>query len=572
MNAQAPRLPRIDVAYEDELLGSWFARIAKRHDGPWQQVLEWSGYAPQKWGHPDIRLPEDRFLKLLNILNTNFIEALTQHTTWPYWAALNASDKMIEVEGERLPLLRPFGRQPPTFKAKTREGKYWFCALCWQEDAAKAIDPYWRRSHQLPSAFVCTKHKCMLVSDCVNCGRQPVSNREPNLPGPGICSCGVLPSTARFPSERMRPALEQLAKFSLDMAANGLPNWTGPAMRTHIGSIIRKRWPHHRNLTNSALNALEEFGFRRFGDQWILDLQDCASTEQALVVKDDFSYWSAPAIACVLVVSGLSLAELISGVHEATPSRAISRGGRTPNMAASKALEKSKASLLDAYALNAKANFSHNNRYHYQRVVLLDPNWLVENLKLSPESVFIPSIEEDRRDIEARVAVATSLGRIRIQPSVIRANLRDSEWLGKLLKNNGKRNGRTPENSLTIEGYREAVTRVKERQSCPCRVQNLEVARELAISFHSLYHFCRNNSSCRQVLDEANKDWVERKIRWGLRELISRGEYVSHSKFLREMALGQRKGVRGLLDQVCRAEPQLAANLITRALDTRMDS
>ncbi|OJD60899.1 TnsD family Tn7-like transposition protein [Bacillus sp. NH11B] len=150
--------------YPDELLYSVLARYHV-----------WSGNTSPKmtteelFGKRTFRSVWDLPANLNSLLNQlgsywDADQLIYNHTMYPYYAAFllpkqakQVKKSMLDSKGSTIHTR--IGISASNVKLKT---KLWVCSDCIKEDIGTYGETYWRRGHQAPGVFVCTKHETVL--------------------------------------------------------------------------------------------------------------------------------------------------------------------------------------------------------------------------------------------------------------------------------------------------------------------------------------------------------------------------------------------------------------------------
>lgn len=178
-------LVHLPKPYDDELLHSVLARFL---------VYRGSTTIPELFD-PRFHSRADLPIRLNDIAKSTYltwamsgIDIASQLTLFPFltcYSSPSAKGECLKImlSGERgSRIIRPGKRGDfgATFGIKQAQlglsGWFRFCPICRQEDLAVLGETYWRRSHQLDGALVCTKHNQVLInSPCSRllkaCGR-----------------------------------------------------------------------------------------------------------------------------------------------------------------------------------------------------------------------------------------------------------------------------------------------------------------------------------------------------------------------------------------------------------------
>ncbi|WP_366915600.1 TniQ family protein [uncultured Herbaspirillum sp.] len=165
-------LPYQPAPFEDEILGSWFARL-KLHNTQylWNSfVTTCSGKNPSFAYNFSVfdYLPSDRaqssrlvLKKLFEALRISEMDVENRHSTLPYWRSTQG------------PTHAPFALHrwvgTPTQLHPLFEKLPKFCVDCLASDTQREGEPYRHRAHQLPGVKVCHAHQSLLHTSCPSC-------------------------------------------------------------------------------------------------------------------------------------------------------------------------------------------------------------------------------------------------------------------------------------------------------------------------------------------------------------------------------------------------------------------
>jgi hypothetical protein len=124
------------------------------------------------WGEYQPVKPVSGFEMLLsNLIYEHF--GLSEQPYWShgsgsYYRAFLTESMVKRVNG----LFGSKNYHPNSFLSPdtVKMNKSWcWCPLCVQQDYHEYGVSYWHQSHQIPSTFVCKKHGCLLISECMQC-------------------------------------------------------------------------------------------------------------------------------------------------------------------------------------------------------------------------------------------------------------------------------------------------------------------------------------------------------------------------------------------------------------------
>lgn len=161
--------------YEDELLYSALARYHKRSGNlTYRETLEDvfgnKSIAPSIYLQSSIHNIIDNMPKNFNYTEE---EIIYNHTLYPFYTAFmnkDDSDKVYKL------MLNESGGRANTkvgiIAKGTSKNKYLrFCPKCMEEDIRKYGETYWHRIHQVPEYIVCSKHKTLIQNSSVEINR-----------------------------------------------------------------------------------------------------------------------------------------------------------------------------------------------------------------------------------------------------------------------------------------------------------------------------------------------------------------------------------------------------------------
>ncbi|OEZ61266.1 TniQ family protein [Duganella sp. HH105] len=258
-------IPYIPIAYPDEILGSWLARISF-HNGKktWSEVLLACGFTDNPKPLFDLVDYDEKLGKFLYTLGTSYERIIQELTTLPYWLTFSANN-----DGDILPgtakMKMPLGLRSRKVTCigvlglKRVQGEATspaFCLSCLSDDKKQHGEAYWHRAHQLPNVYFCHIHGCELHDGCPKCGKRALAPARGLVPLPReVCDCGC-----RFDAIELRgkPNATHMAFAKLSAEALNVTNviWGRAEVIFQLKQWFKKQ-KQHKNFI-SLLSA--EFG------------------------------------------------------------------------------------------------------------------------------------------------------------------------------------------------------------------------------------------------------------------------------------------------------------------------
>lgn len=262
-------LPFVPEPYEDEILGSWLARVELVNgSGSWRSLLEYAGY-----GHKlqaslfDLVDFDDRLARFLAGVGVSYDYAMRNMSTLKFWSHLRGTKdwSVPGTDGIVMPARKMTSNVPvgKLFRLGVHVGSAvdkhrWHCPACVEQDVSEGKTPYWRRLHQLPTSFYCVAHHVALQDACYSCG---ASTRPHHKKGWGLlsvmCECGADRRSLSSEKVDVSPFFQRLAKIGADAIRLESAPWC--ARDVHDAAVnlaIRKNGKRVRSYYTTALEAL----------------------------------------------------------------------------------------------------------------------------------------------------------------------------------------------------------------------------------------------------------------------------------------------------------------------------
>ena len=309
-----PILPYIPKVNEDEILGSWFSRIASANQvATWKHLLSHCGYKDKNSYPPvDIALPSEKYEMLCNALGRSYASMTLKMTTLPFWLYFESSHSEFIYDKEiQIPKRIIGGRvNVGGFRLRGNLGNLKYCPCCLKEQVADDKNLYWRRSHQLPIALVCHLHPSMLRSACYHCGRIPMLSHQRMLKMPELqCACGVDLTLSPDSSNKYSEQFQMLSKFANGALNTPLPRWNRSQVQDLALAKIEEKFGSNITVAFDAMEA--HFGFHRYG-KYSLRYLDKETDPRApsFVLQGVPSVWSASTFVAFFVAIGMSPVDL----------------------------------------------------------------------------------------------------------------------------------------------------------------------------------------------------------------------------------------------------------------------
>lgn len=532
-------LPYVPQPYPDEILGSWISRIFLQNgNGAWRPLMEAAGYGSKQQGPLlDVVAHDERLERLLAACGTTYERALTTMTTALFWCSLAGSEEKTVPGAPGLPMpvnrgitlrqLSGLGVGRPTGGATT----LWHCAECIAEDVDSGRQPYWRRSHQLPTVPYCTTHWLPLQDRCHECGLSTLpaaKNRRGVLQS--RCSCGRDLRSVVVPPFDIPGKLKELCILSTQTLTLDAISWNRHAVSDAFRARLSTERTHFRASMASVL--AETFPYAQPNRYGI-----CLSypgTNRSITLNAGPAQTSAPAIAAIVVAAGMSLSQLLDAIKEVS-----ARGKRHPSIRGVD-LHRAQGDVAIARRLFLE-RLSKTNRQPSQLGQVFwflrfhDFEWLVAhsggrtNLHRS-----VPTVEHDRLLLQRHLGDATKPTTSRgIGPAISRATVRDQEWWAEF--KSARRNERTLDRRTTMSdiaskrraAISEAIEGLVASRDRPVRITYGLLGTMTGLTSGQVMLLVTKDAALRSAFSEANASKVRRQLDWALRQLVLKNARIT---------------------------------------------
>lgn len=421
-------LPFLLPPYPDEIFGSWIARNRLHNaDGAWRIFAGNAGTIPF-----DMPTFSPGLESLLERMGMDYEEMLLSLTTLPYWLSFGAGapeDGMLPGTFS-LPLLQSDRSNSHCTKLRKvmvrhrAESLMQYCAHCIESDRAVYGEPFWHRSHQLPTVFYCPKHCVLLRSRCPECG-STITGGMQSLSVcvlPMSCSCGFFLAQGGSPTQ-----LPELVPRLNHISLEALTNRQFLCERRQFREMLRSRLAARGDATALISEALGQ-------------IASCASLHHDRISEERLAWirarskpyvMRAPEMCIIFAALEISLPVALREAEQ-FPRENPGRSYLGQKLGLSVTEKSAKDALLQRRKSHPSM-YVYNRGINYWAVRILAPDWYKANFPHAHGQP-LPTIHEDRTAIQNSLARAnpSSLS----SPSCLgsagqRARIRDGDWLGR---------------------------------------------------------------------------------------------------------------------------------------------
>lgn len=166
--------------YPDEAVGSILLRGRLRTGLELKPFLNWVFDTPGRSSAS--LLLGSNIVRIAAMCGVSASTLLDQHTVFPYATAFQTQDQVTKLRDQLLDkTLNKVGAVAPLVANSAHQGYRRLCLDCVAEDLADLGESYWRRTHQISTVLVCTKHDLPLV-EWVGASPATLSNKGLALP------------------------------------------------------------------------------------------------------------------------------------------------------------------------------------------------------------------------------------------------------------------------------------------------------------------------------------------------------------------------------------------------------
>lgn len=156
-------------AYEDELIYSQLARYYVRTG-----YMSYKNVANELFHNGGARPHVEYFIKFTQealeaiTRNISLEDVILKHTMYPYYARFYPRDVKKAAFEDLMQMGGGIRNMLTGSLRRYGEDRYLrYCPMCVKEDKENYGEPYWHRTHQLPSVNICPKHYCYLCNSTV---------------------------------------------------------------------------------------------------------------------------------------------------------------------------------------------------------------------------------------------------------------------------------------------------------------------------------------------------------------------------------------------------------------------
>lgn len=535
-------LPYVPQHYPDEILGSWLARTALLNGrGAWRTLLEESGFG-RRMEKPLFDMPDfdSRVNNLLNHLGCSYEYALLNLSTFPYWASFERSNtafvkgssevKALVNKGKVVSQLGRVGHQ----SSQSLSLKPYFCSLCLISDLSNYGEPYWHRSHQLPTVYYCPTHHIPLQNKCPNCAISNKTGGKSLMPLPSlVCSCGYDYSK---PVKNLIFSGEiylRLTKVSIAALENKEQNWCAENVKAYF-----------RNLT------LEILGSRK--GQFFLKINEIFHAEKISVTKylikppghSSLELFNRNPISlrapdfCLFLASMDIDFEIASKNFSDSCIPCLLRDKR--KVGVPKSVEIALKELTKRIKHNPNGSPAiHKMLYWYLRINALDS---LKSLKPNIDQKPIPTIEEDRLKIQTFLSKQLK-SQYNNTSAIVRARIRDSAWLEDQKQQKyreSKANKIVTKQQMhdkLIEILKHKLQEMLHNERRPERITFIRLGTHIGFSASQIIDLIKKYPDFNQEVKRINNDKERRQLVWAAKELKNEGVVLTAEKIQRKASL-----------------------------------
>lgn len=542
-------LPYVPQPYPDEILGSWLARVALQNgNGVWRPLMEAAGYGT-KLQSPlfDLVSHDERLDYLLEACGTTYEHALKTRTTVLFWCSLSGSAQVTVPGASSLPMPTQRGKVLKKLSGLGVSRSHgaalarWHCSDCLAEDLERGHQPYWRRSHQLPTVHYCTQHWLPLQSDCQFCGASTRSGTKNSL---GVlernCICGADRRTRQVMSIEVPQAIKELCILSSQTLTLESITWNHGSIRDVWRSkLVQAQIPRRASMISILTAKYPQSIQNAYGIA-----VPTPGTNRHLVFHAASSRPTASATAALLVAAGLSLKEAVDSLRNSKPSTNKNRHAnslgvvRTGNQ-----ISDARSLFLLKVAKTSRLPSQLGSVYWILR--LHDPDWLAATAgdRYRVHSP-IPSIEDDRRvlrqNLGSSLKPTSGLG---TGPATVRARIRDSEWWSSFKAE--RKETRTRIHIERIDSaakmrrraIAEAIEKLLASLDRPVRITYGLLGQHTGMTPGQVMLQVTKDPELFSALARANSTKIQRQLDWALRALISENAPISTVTVFRKAGL-----------------------------------
>lgn len=509
-------LPRLPVAFEDEIVGTFLGRITEENSlGSPHVLLTWLGASKYQRNslHMDVSVLTPKWVNLANRIGLDIAYIVDVLSTKPYWAFFTTPCAVAtQCKDQETPRVPAFVLS----RASRIRAELRVCTACLREAKHAGRAPYALRSHQLPGSNICFKHRTPLIHRCPACNRVLLSSLGPLNLG-FACECGTDLSIERDVVSKNDP-FYRLACLEHECLTTNLPRVSA----LQATRLIRRECRARGDSVESLLHKC----FGKPSHDWRMVEPNAPPIGRVLRSRT-------PEICVYLTSLGLDLSsacEAISSMPE--PDEPVPRR-RKPTMPDS--TSEARKELLAMKSLDSgikwKAVRTHS-RFVFWRLFLQDQAWLGEQLVGGRSArLSVPSLAEDRVTI-----AGVSRSRYRLDQATARAWCRDRRWLNSFRERARSARADARDRAL-VKLIRTQMDLTFCREGRPEKFGLREAATATGLSPSGVLNLCRRVRAFEHALCESALHYRLRLLTWALQEMHEVGTYISPFRLIRKAGL-----------------------------------
>jgi len=470
-------------------------------------------------------------------------------TTALFWSSLSGSDK-VEIPGApSLPMPINNGKVIQNISmlgfrramGKTRQG--WYCPACLAEDMDEGRQPYWRRSHHLPTVHYCTTHWLPLLSDCRACGASTLPMSKNALGSLQCrCICGADRRIKDVSTTEVPRVIKELCVFSTQTLTLDSIYWNSQDIRW----TLRRKLAQNQALSRASMVSIlattyPEARQNRYGVS--IPTPD---TDRLLILNTGIGTApTAPTLAALLVASGLSLEATLAGIGDSenqSSSKAMSK--KFDVLHARDEIEVARKLFLEKLATYRRSPIYLGRVFLFLRFYDLD--WLVsvagDRFRVNTP---IPTIEQDRLTLQHLGDSSKPTTRQGTQSAAMRATVRDREWWENFKKSRRQNRFLRRKNDLDDlaisrrASISEAIARLVASRERPIRITYGLLGKNTGLTSNQVMLLVTKDTELFSSLANANASKIQRQLIWALRMLASENAEITTVKVFRTAGLPQ---------------------------------
>lgn len=532
-------VPFIPAPYEDEILGSWLARIKFFNGlGAWNSLLEVSGFKNTAEGALFDKLDYSEPLNnLLSHLGITYEIALRNLTTLPYWMIFSITSEENFINGTKnLPLPRNSLGKPiksirllGSEKTRFESVRPRYCPECVESDVSAHGEAYWHRSHQLPNVYFCHKHYIQLRVSCYACGQIPSGRTGGLVPRLNpICRCGA----NRNKNTSSQMATSKLRKL-IDISVQALHSSLIACERGRLVQYLKEK-------ANIEGRYLMDFLSSHFDESLFVGHSDVTKRPQSdavrkVVFRSQFYHATAPEFCALIAALDLKIVDTLVAARDNIIS--VKDSPKKPVQRKNLTIPKARKIFLDC------PSKCHDGTFIYWFLMLHDKCWIEPYL---PSPKPIPPLQLDRHIISRHFRLTNRTkadkNKIMLWPEGIRASLRDGDWLKSIFahKVRPSSHSKRPCELKTARLYllKCALDTIQKEKGRPTSISKRSVASAAGLSYEVAVALIKEHPSLASSIKEAQRDRKRRLLLWGARQLRLEGHPLSGR------SIAHRAGVR----------------------------